>query len=51
MAAEGEELDINTEVDESMAKEGEGATETDPDVVCLLHLLAIIFWYLLFHRS
>lgn len=35
MAAEGEELDINTEVDESMTKEGEGAAETDPDAVCL----------------
>lgn len=32
--AEGEELDINTEVDESMNKEGEGAAETDPDAVC-----------------
>jgi hypothetical protein len=33
--AEGEELDINTtEVDESMTKEGEGATEAEQDAVC-----------------
>jgi polyadenylate-binding protein 2 len=43
MAAEGEELDINTEVDESMAKEGEGATETDPDVVCLALAWCFLF--------
>lgn len=37
MAAEGEELlDINTEVDESMTKEGEGAGETDADAVCIM---------------
>ena len=51
MAAEGEELDINTEVDESMAKEGEGATETGSRRGMLASSSCIIFWYLLFHRS
>lgn len=34
MAAEGEEVDLNTEVDESMLKESEGDAEGEQDAVC-----------------